>query len=287
METTGFCDWREVKDELRLNDDSRFNNHRFASAVRKANGEILDALRPRYAVNDLLLENQTTETITGTTTSEVSNSLTVSTASWTVNAFAESSIGMKLEAVIYVDATPVFWIADVVSNTATAIIVSDIDDGDITVPSGASFYLRIKQPGLNNIGIAFGMYQFLINNRAAQGLNVGLDAVEARRDEESVNLGLYIGGALALITPTVTDAITFDGGEWQRLSKKNIDSQSFDYVTSGGSNYYSEQGFEVDYVSGRIRFKTPDSDQKTVLTQSSTISITYRYRLRGNVSGAV
>jgi len=287
MEITGFCDWREIKEAFRIGtSDTRFESSRFASAARKANGEILDALRPRYAVDDLFLANQTTEAISGVTTSEGTNEIKLSTGTWAVNAFAESSFGLPLEVVIYKDATPAFWVADVVSNTAIAITISDIDGGSITVPSGANFYLRIKLPGLQSIGLAFGMYYWLINNRTSQGINVSPQALLDKKNAEAQNLGMYIGGALALVRPKKTDAITLSGATWKRLSKSNIDPGSI-VVTYSSATYYTEQGFEIDYVDGRIRYRTPDSDQTTLLPSGAAISVVYRYMLRGNVSGAV
>lgn len=288
MDYGQLADWHELRRELFLDTDSRMSakNWLFAEHCRRASEEVLGVLRPYYRAELLSLSEHTTETLSGTTTNTGTNTINDSGRSWAVNAFASSSLGFPVEAVIY--DSDEFYIADVVSNTANAITISGIDGVSISVPNSAVYYLRMKLPELKSIVLSIALFNLLTDMRSAKGPNIPIDGAADRRNVAYAKLEQYVDvrEIRNLITFKKTDSVTLNYYEWKPLTYAGIDGDSV-VVTYDSTNYIPLQGYMMNCRDGYIRYDTPREDQTTYLTGSETLSVTYRYSLRRSTSGMV
>ena len=282
MKHSDLIDWRELQRELRLEDNTNFDDNSFASACRRASEKVISSLRPTYQVKLLKLSEHTTETISGTTTSSGTNVINDSAQSLVVDVLI--SLGFDVEAIIY-DADE-FYVADVVSNTADSITVSDETGDDITVPDSATYYLRMKLSNLNEIVLSYAMDNFTINNRQARGTEENADMLERRVARAKTELKEMIDPyGYDVIHITKSQSITLNYDEEKRLSASNIvyGSAEVDY---SGTTYYPEQGYKIDYSLGTIKYIEPNDDQETYLEGAETITVEYEYSIRMTGVGA-
>ncbi len=63
MDIANFCDNRELRSDLGLLSDTRYDESRYAEAVDEACNEIRDVLRPLYRVEKLKLSALTSGTV--------------------------------------------------------------------------------------------------------------------------------------------------------------------------------------------------------------------------------
>ena len=267
-----FADPFELKDALKVYTDTRFSDEIFGLNANNATGEILGKLRPNHRAEMLFLDYYTDSVLQGTATAGAKNELTLSGAGWTASEFAWN---IPVEVLIWNDSA--FYVADVTANTADTLTISGVGHADITVAKDDKFYLRLKNPQLNSYAKALGLYLFIGYNRQARGteeLSTFLQDNEQRARDE---LDKVIEGQRDLMFLKNTELITLNGDNWQYLERKSIIPDT-EIATVNGTEYRPEQGFEVDYSRGAIKYVEPDCS--TALSGNSSISITYYYGFR-------
>ena len=281
-----FVDAWEIRKQLRLSSDSRVDQYAFTKAAEQASADILNVLRTRYDVEAFDITNFTDSAISGVATSGSANVLTLSTGTWTINEFTKSSgsapVGFDCE-IIMINGTTAAYVADIVSNTATAITFSSIDWTDITPAVGWKFYIRQKCSGLNDIGIKLGVFNYLNSNQGARSLQDVSAIAKGDKDQAYVMLNDFYKGVREPLEIRKSDSVTLNGSEWQRLSKGNIDPSRLS-VTYNSTVYPPERGYQIEYYNGMIRWAS--SVYTSNIPSNGAITVAYYYSPRIVTVGA-
>ena len=270
MLLTNCCDKGELRKFLNIYTDTRFTDYDLEKSVLKASDEIKSALRPHYKVDLFNLSSFSSSTLTGTVTTGGSNTLSDSGRSWTINEFKNSVIGFDVEVLIWNSAS--FYIADIISNTATALTFSSIDGATITTATNDKYYLRKKNPTINSMGINLSVYHFFASNRLARGIQNIQEIAQELKNQVYSEIVEYTQGLRDFGYYTLTDTITLNGTEWQSLTAQNIVPLT-ETVTKSAVPYKDFQGYEINYQKGLIRWKT--SNYTTYLGSTDTILVSY------------
>lgn len=277
MILTNYCDKGELRKFLGNYADTRFDDYLLEKAVLKASDEIQSALRPSYKVNYFALSSFSDSTLNGIATATGTNTITDSSRSWTINEFNPTTIGFNVEVLIWNGSS--FYIADVVSNTATALTISSIDGASLSIAINDIYYLRRKNPSINSMAINLSAYHFFASSRLSRGIQNIQEICDSLKTAVYQELSEYKDRLRDFGYIAKTDSITLNGYEWQSLTYNQIVPLS-ETVTKSLTTYKSFQGYEIDYEKGLIR--QIDSSHSTYLSSDDTISVAYSVSLCQN-----